>query len=180
MPTLEVRRHSIRKHDGGSQLSQEGVALARRLGAGMGPFVKVVTSVVPRARETALAMGFAVDHELVTLSADPELYAEASVVEWASAEAPFGELAAIIAKGGAFANYAHSMAAVWRDLLTPLTGSDSVLLVGHSGELEAGLIACFPEEDHAAWGQFFGPCEGARLHFANELSYFDGVEILRV
>lgn len=67
MATLEARRHSPRKNTGGSQLSQAGVDLARKLGESMGPFTVVATSVVPRARETALAMGFAVAQELVTL-----------------------------------------------------------------------------------------------------------------
>ena len=60
MKTIELRRHSFRKQGGGSQLSQQGVTYARHLGATMGPFAYVVTSVVPRARETAIAMGFAV------------------------------------------------------------------------------------------------------------------------
>jgi hypothetical protein len=142
--------------------------------------VKVVTSVVPRARETAVAMGFAVDHELVTLASDPELYAEAMVVDWTDTGTPFAELAAIISADGAFSSYAHSMAALWRDLLTPLTGHDSVLIIGHSGEIEATLIACFPEADHAAWGQFFGPCEGARLSFDNKFNYFNDLNLLRI
>src|SRR5687768_3727441 len=107
MPTLEIRRHSIRKPGGGSQLSQEGVDLARRVGTGLGPFARVVTSVVPRARETAIAMGFAVDHEIVTLGTDPGLYAEASTVDWGAAPHPFAELARVIAEDGAYNVYAH-------------------------------------------------------------------------
>jgi broad specificity phosphatase PhoE len=87
----------MRKHGGGSQLSQEGVALAREVGASMGPFVCVVTSVVPRARETAVAMGFAVDHELVTLASEPDIYAEAAAVERTAHASPFEALASIIA-----------------------------------------------------------------------------------
>lgn len=133
--TLEIRRHSLRKNTGGSQLSQAGVELARKLGDSMGPFAVVATSVVPRARETALAMGFAVDQEMVTL------------------------------------------AALWRDLLTPLAEQDAALVIGHSGELESALVACFPDADHAAWGGPFNPCEGARLTFTNR---FTTVEFLRV
>jgi hypothetical protein len=55
--TLEIRRHSLRKNTGGSQLSQQGVELARSVGATMGTFAVVATSVSPRARETAVAMG---------------------------------------------------------------------------------------------------------------------------
>lgn len=60
MKYLEVRRHSMRMKPG-IHLSQDGVALARRVGDHMGPFARVVTSTLPRAYETALAMGFAVD-----------------------------------------------------------------------------------------------------------------------
>ena len=38
MKTLEIRRHSLRKAGGGSQLAQAGVDYARKLGATMGPF----------------------------------------------------------------------------------------------------------------------------------------------
>jgi broad specificity phosphatase PhoE len=180
VPVLEVRRHSIRKPGGGSQLSQEGVDLARRLGSGLGPFVRVVTSVVPRARETAIAMGFAVDHEVVTLGSDPGLYEQASTVAWGRSTQPFADLARLIADDGAYKRYAHAIAAVWRDLLTPLRDDEAVLVIGHSGELEAALVACLPHADHASWGGFFGACEGARLAFDGEPAHFNSIEFLRL
>src|SRR4029453_18854799 len=65
MRWLEVRRHSLTKKGAargrGSHLSAEGVALARLVGASLGPFASVVTSASPRAIETAVSMGFAVD-----------------------------------------------------------------------------------------------------------------------
>lgn len=180
MSVLEIRRHSHRKLTGGSQLSQEGVDLARRVGEGLGPFAIVATSVVPRARETAVAMGFAVDQEVVTLSADADLYREAESSRWWRDPEPFTRLAAAIDEGGAYAKYAHSMAALWRDLLTPLAADERALFVGHSGEMEAALVACFPTADHAAWGPAFGPCEGARLAFEGDPPFFSALEILRV
>ena len=62
-----------------------GVDLARRIGENCAPFARVVASVVPRARETALAMGFAVDQELVTLLAgDDGAYDEIGAFDWSS------------------------------------------------------------------------------------------------
>ncbi|NYE72030.1 histidine phosphatase family protein [Microlunatus parietis] len=177
MATLEIRRHSLRKTGGGSQLSQAGVDLARRIGQSMGPYDLVATSVVPRARETALAMGFAVDHEVVTLGSDPGLYAEGEEGGLAQAENPFPVLAELIRSGGAYHRYAHSIAALWRDLMTPLPATGSVLVVGHSGELEATLVACLPDADYTAWGPRFGCCEGARLTFTD---HFTGVEFVRL
>ena len=62
MRHLEIRRHSIRSRPD-QHLSREGVTLARRVGGTMGRFARVITSREPRAFETAIAMGYAVDHQ---------------------------------------------------------------------------------------------------------------------
>lgn len=65
---LEIRRHSLTKkgtaRGRGSHLSARGVALARVVGAELGGFGYVVTSASPRAIETAVAMGYAVDNAI--------------------------------------------------------------------------------------------------------------------
>jgi len=180
MSILEIRRHSLRKDGGGSQLSQQGVDHARAVGATIGPFTRVVTSVVPRARETAIAMGFAVDYEIVTLAGDPAIYAEAEAVRWWEAAQPFGALAELVLGLGAFSLYAHSLAALWRDVLTSLPPDATALFIGHSGELEAALIACYPHADHDSWGRGFAACEGARLKFEGEPAHFRDFEMLRL
>jgi broad specificity phosphatase PhoE len=177
--TLEVRRHSLRKIGGGSQLSQAGVDLARRVGASMGPFACVATSVVPRSRETALAMGFAVDQELVSFVTDDTVAADYEQTRWWEAPAPFVALAEVVAAGGAAHRHATAMVALWRDLLMALPDGAAALVIGHSGQLEAALVGCFPDADHAAWGGQLGCCEGARLAFDGEPPRFTGVTILR-
>lgn len=179
MKTLEVRRHSMRKTGGGSQLSQEGVAHARALGATLGPFACVVTSVAPRARETALAMGFAVDYEIVSAPDDDAIYAELEGSRWWEASHPFVEAAAIVATQGAAWRYAQKLLMAWRDMLTPLPAGSNALFIGHSGELELALVAAFPRADHAQWGGCFRHCEGARLTFAGELARFTDLQLLR-
>ena len=180
MSILEVRRHSTRKTGAGSQLSQEGVNLAREVGAKIGPFTKVIASVSPRSRETAIAMGFAVDHEIVSLSMDGEVFRSASEYPWWAEVHPFVGLAKALTADNAYTRYAQSMAGLWRDLMTPMADEDSVLVIGHSGEIEAPLVSCFPHADYASWGQTFGPCEGARITFEGEPAYFTGIEIVRV
>lgn len=179
MKTLEVRRHSLRKQGGGSQLSQAGVDYARRLGASMGPFAYVATSVSPRARETAIAMGFAVDQEIVTLASDEAVYAEMEISGWWQTPQPFVTLAAVVATQGATWRYGSALIACWRDILTPLPAGTAALVIAHSGDLEIALATCFPKADHAAWGGPFGYCEGARLVFAGEPARFTAVELLR-
>src|SRR5512134_1948647 len=100
MKTIEIRRHSIRSKPG-DHLNQPGVTLARLVGENLGPFDRVVTSTLPRAIETAIAMGFGVDelNELMSFSGD-DVERE---VPWPSTPA---EYAAVIRKGGAVARYA--------------------------------------------------------------------------
>jgi hypothetical protein len=124
-------------------------------------------------------MGFAVDYELVTLTFDKEVYAETAASRWWEAAQPFAALAADRATKGAMWRYGHALAALWRDILTPLPEDAAALVIGHSGELEIVLVACFPWADHTTWGGPFGPCEGARLVFAGEPAHFQAVEILR-
>jgi len=179
MKILEIRRHGMRKQGGGSQLSQQGVSEARKLGASLGPFAKVVTSVVPRARETAIAMGFAVDYDIVTLVSEDAFYEEAEQTLWWQDPQPFASLASIIARKGATWRYAHGLLAMWRDILMPLPDDSAALLIGHSGELEIALVACFPHADHAGWGEPFGLLEGARLQFGGEPEHFIAFEFVR-
>jgi broad specificity phosphatase PhoE len=176
---LEVRRHSHRKTGGGSELSQAGVDLARRCGVRLGPFTTVTTSVSPRARETAVAMGFAVDHEVVTLVQDPDLYEEHGS-QWYTEPQPYAALARLLDARGPHWRYASSLAGLWRDLLTPLGRHDSVLFVGHSGDLEAALVATFPAADHASWGGLLGPCEGATLTFGGAPGRFTDLALVRL
>src|ERR1700722_14239343 len=65
MRSIEIRRHSYTKKGAdrgkGSHLSARGVAVAREIGKHSSPFDLVLTSLVPRTLETALAMGCAVD-----------------------------------------------------------------------------------------------------------------------
>jgi broad specificity phosphatase PhoE len=180
MKTLEIRRHGMRKQGGGSQLSQQGVSEARKLGASLGPFATVVTSVVPRARETAIAMGFAVDYEIVTLVSEEAFYEEAEQTRWWQNPQPFAALASVIARKGPTWRYAHGLLAMWRDILMPLQDASAALLIGHSGELEIALVACFPDADHTKWGAPFGLLEGARLQFGGEPEHFITFEFARV
>lgn len=179
MQTLEIRRHSLRKQGGGSQLSQQGVDYARRLGATMGPFAYVATSVVPRARETAIAMGFAVDQEIVTLVSDEDVHAELGASRCWESDHYFVAVATVLAAKGPTWRYANALLALWRDLLTPLPEGAAVLVISHSGELEIVLVACFPDADHASWGGALAPCEGARLLFDGEPARFTRIELLR-
>jgi len=172
MKTIEIRRHSIRSKPG-DHLNQPGVTLARLVGQNLGPFDRVVTSTLPRAIETAIAMGFGVDelNELMSTTGN-DVEREAP---WPLSPAGYAE---VIREGGAASHYANQLMQAYIKLANYLMDGRSALVVNHGGVAEMGAIACLPDVDHFAWGSHFDYCEGIRLFWDNG-KFVDG-EILRV
>jgi broad specificity phosphatase PhoE len=161
MKTIEIRRHSIRSKPG-DHLNQAGVSLARRVGEQLGPFERVVTSTLPRAFETAIAMGFAVDQQLELMSSygmDVEYE-----VPWPQ---PFAIYAKAVRRGKATAEYATRLAGYYAELAASLAENGAALVVNHGGILEMGVVTAFPEADYESWGESADYCEGARLFWKN-------------
>jgi broad specificity phosphatase PhoE len=167
MRWLEVRRHSLTKKGAargrGSQLSAEGVALARLVGALLGPFASVVTSASPRAIETAVAMGFAVDGTMEL----PSGYVPGEVEhhdQWRWPR-PYRTYAELLGRGGRLAAVAQAHQAAWTRAVQAVPEGAAALVVCHGGGIEPGLVACLPDADHGSWGAPFSHCDGARLGF---------------
>jgi broad specificity phosphatase PhoE len=170
--TIEIRRHSIRSKPG-DHLNQSGVTLARLVGENLGPFDRVVTSTLPRAFETAIAMGFAVDEQIELMgSYGSDVERE---VPWPQS---FAAYAKAVKWNGAALQYADQLAAYYADLADYLANDRAALVINHGGVLELGVVASFPGADYESWGEEADYCEGARL------SWEDGkcvnAEILRV
>jgi len=168
MRWLEVRRHSLTDkdtaRDRGSALSAEGVVLARRVGEALGPFAYVVTSTSPRAIETAVAMGFAVD-DTVEL---PSGYVAGEVEhheQWRWPR-PYRTYAELLARPSGIATVAEAHRRIWKRVVEAVPdGAAAALVVGHGGGIEPALVACLPDADHESWGAPLGHCDGARLGF---------------
>src|SRR5690606_22392239 len=157
MRVLDIRRHTMRRKPG-AHLSREGVALARKVGEDAQPYDLVVTSTVPRAVETAIAMGLEVDQCLDELGQLPDpVYAE---VGWPR---PFAHIAAAVAAGGPAARFAKEQARLWEDIAGQVPDGGRALIVSHGLFVELGAVASLPDADHAAWGEAIGYCEGIRL-----------------
>jgi broad specificity phosphatase PhoE len=171
MKTLEIRRHSIRSPLG-NHLNQTGVMLARWVGQDIGPFERVVTSTLPRAFETAVAMGFAVDEQNELLNT----YGGAIEKE-APWPQPFASYAEIVKRGGAAAKYADTLAKYYTDMMNTISEGRSALVINHGGVVELGVVACLPGLDFSAWGDSVKYCEGARLYWDDR---FIRAEVLRV
>jgi broad specificity phosphatase PhoE len=172
MKIIEIRRHSIRS-SGGDHLNRQGVALARKVGNGIGPFDFVVTSTLPRAFETAIAMGFAVDEQNDIMNT----YG-AAVEREAPWPMPFHHYAEIVMQDGAAAKYAYKLADYYGILLDRIPEGGSALIVNHGGVVELGVVACLPDADFSAWGDAVDYCEGARLFWDD--GRFTRGEVLRV
>ncbi|MDP1547816.1 MAG: phosphoglycerate mutase family protein [Anaerolineales bacterium] len=162
MKILEIRRHSIREI-GGDHLSQRGVSLARKIGQGIGPFDFVATSTLPRAFETAIAMGFAVNGQNELMNT----YGGA-VEREAPWPMPFFHYSEIVKQGGAAAQYANQLMEYYARIMRRLAEGGSALMVNHGGVVELGVVACLPDEDFSTWGDAVDYCEGARLFWDDD------------
>jgi broad specificity phosphatase PhoE len=172
MKTLEIRRHSIRSKPG-DHLNQSGVTLARLVGENLGPFDRVLTSTIPRAFETALAMGFAVDEQIELMSsygADVERESP-----WPQS---FAASSKAVKHNGAAGRYAKNLAKYYAELAHHLADGRAALAINHGGVLELGVVACLPKADYESWGDAVDYCEGARLFW--EDGKFVNAEVLRV
>lgn len=172
MSTIELRRHTMRAKPG-QHLNQAGVTLARRVGDGLGPFNRVITSTLPRAFETALAMGFAIDEQLDALAQMGD--AVDREIRW---PAPFGEISQVMQQNSAVAEFGARLARLLRAIARELPDAGMALIISHGGIVEAAAVACVPDADHASWGDHLGYCEGVRLTFS--AARFERGEILRV
>jgi broad specificity phosphatase PhoE len=149
---LEVRRHSSTRKGPGSSLSQEGVTLARRVGAGLGPFDLVVVSDIPRTLETALAMGFAVDAIDPALTAHDEAIHRQVEARGLGKRLAFAEWARLAAEPGPVAAHARLQRERWLAVAARLPASGSALVLSHGGTIEPGVVVSLPDAIWAEWG----------------------------
>jgi broad specificity phosphatase PhoE len=171
MKTLEIRRHSIRSQPG-DHLNQEGVTLARLVGQTIGPFDRVVTSTLPRAFETAIAMGFAVSEQNELMSTyGHDVDKEAP---WPMSFAQYREA---FERGRAAMKYAKKLASYYASLMESISEGHSALVINHGGVVEIGVVGCLPDFDFSSWGGPVEYCEGARLYWEGR---FVRAEELRV
>ena len=162
MKYIEFRRHSKRNRPS-PHLSQEGVELAREIGEKLGPFYKVYSSSAPRAIQTTVAMGFAIDVIIEQISVTPaEIEKE---VKWGM---NFHEYASVIRKGHKTAEYSIKMANYLLELSHDIPENNALLFTSHGGLIEIATIGCLPDLDYSKWGEALEECEGIILTIENK------------
>jgi broad specificity phosphatase PhoE len=156
----------------GQHLSQAGIALARLVGSALGPFGLVVTSAIPRAVETSIAMGFEVHETLDALGNLP-----GDVLDEVGWPSPFARVARAVALGRRSAEFAEYQAGLWRSIVERVPDSEQALIITHGSFVELGAVASVPESDYDVWGDAIGYCEGVRLSYDGAITK---CEVLRV
>lgn len=154
---LDIRRHTMRRKPG-HHLSQEGLDLARKVGATLGPYAAILTSDLPRAIETAVAMGFAVGGTSRELAEHPETLPDR--IGW---PAPLESMRAAL---GAFADVAEAASqqvSVWSRFAAGIPDHASGLIITHGALLEIGTIRLLENLGMAVVGPPFAYCEGIRI-----------------
>ncbi|HTW39792.1 MAG TPA: histidine phosphatase family protein [Thermoplasmata archaeon] len=173
MRTLEHRRHS-RRDASGVQLNPEGRALARKVGGSMPRFDRVITSPKRRAVETATALGFPVDATEPALGEMPD---DAGVPFEPDPPRTFEEYARWAEQSRAMGEFARSQAHLWERELERVPEGGALLMISHSGVVEAGAVAALPRVART-WGPLLGYLEGVRLRW-DGTRWVSG-EVLRV
>jgi broad specificity phosphatase PhoE len=154
-------------------LNQDGVTLVREVGERSGSFQRVITSTIPRAFETAIAMGYAVDETIGFLGT-----IEDGVEEEISWDAGFSEFSKEYAKDGVFANWCNNLAKFQQKLINNLPDGSRILIISHGGIVEASAVGLLPEFDFSNWNHSISYCEGIKITY--EFESFTSIEFLTV
>lgn len=173
MVILEVRRHAERSLTvgGASALTAAGRAAATALGKAGGPFALVVSSPLPRAKETATLIGGRLD------AADPALLPDVGGAGIFGDTGTLDGWERVLQRPDARA-FGDEQVAAWAALARRVRDGERVLAISHSGlvELPAALIAHTLTVKLA--GPAFGFLEGVRVSF--EQGTPAAIEVVRV
>jgi broad specificity phosphatase PhoE len=158
MRVLEHRRHS-RRDPGGLHLNEAGVALARRVGATLGPFARVVTSPIPRAAETVVELGLRADAEVPGLGVMPD---DANFPGDPARLTTFQDYVDLYERSERMREFAQGQLDLWSRELEQVPEGGRLLLISHGGLIESGAVAAVGRRA-AGWGPLLGYLEGVRL-----------------
>lgn len=160
---IEVRRHSMRRKPG-VHLSSDGISLARFASGTMGAFDRVITSDLPRACETAVAMGYEIDSTIEKLGS-----ISGELVKATGWPEPIPRIAENALRSRELRVFAERQSQVWRGLLDACAGNEQrVLIISHGAIMELGLLAAMEWRGFDHLGGVFGYCEGFRLIYDGE------------
>ena len=165
MPILEIRRHAERTDRGNEQsaLSAAGGEMAKALSKKSGPFALVLSSPLPRAKETAKLIGGRLD------AMEPGFLPE---MGGAIGDRIFGEMRAladwaeVLREREDARKFASEQLATWARVAMRVGEKDRVLAVSHGGIIELPAITLAQRLRTPLEGASFGYCEGVIVTYA--------------
>jgi broad specificity phosphatase PhoE len=177
MTTLEIRRHAERGDRGNEQsaLSPAGRAMAASVAKRAPTFALVLSSPLPRAKETAQLIAGRLD------GIEPGLLPEMGGV---IGDRIFGEMrtladwAEVLRERRDARQFATDQLATWARIAMRGGGKDRVLLVSHGGIIDLPAITLAQRLGTPLAGAAFGYCEGVAVTYAKGAP--TKIEVLRV
>ena len=177
MPTLEIRRHAERTDRGNEQsaLSAGGRAMAESLSKRTPKFALILSSPLPRAKETAQLIGGRLD------GIEPGFLPEMGGV---IGDRIFGEMrtladwAEVLREREDARKFAAEQLATWARVATRVGEKSRVLAVSHGGIIELPAITLAQRLRAPLEGASFGYCEGVVVTYAKGAP--TKIEVVRV
>jgi broad specificity phosphatase PhoE len=164
MSILEIRRHAERMNvkDDQSALSAAGRAMCERLAKDAPKYALVVSSPLPRAKETAERIAGRLD------GADPALLPDLG----GAAARMFGEMrtladwALLMRTDVSAQRFAEEQLPAWARIASRVGDKDRVLAVSHGGIVDLPAIVLAAKLGTTLHGASFGYGEGVRVTYA--------------
>ncbi len=177
MPNLEIRRHAQRTDRGNEQsaLSPAGRDMAQSLAKRVPKFALVLSSPLPRAKETAQLIAGRLD------GVEPGFLPE---MGGAIGDRIFGEMsslgdwAEVLRERDDARKFATEQLATWARVAMRVGDKDRVLAVSHGGIIELPAITLAQRLRTQLEGASFGYCEGVVVTYAKGAP--TKIEVVRV
>jgi broad specificity phosphatase PhoE len=172
MATLDIRRHAQRRDlaDSQSALSAAGREMCDRLAKVAPRYALVVSSPLPRAKETAERIGGRLD------GIDPGLLPD--IAQGITERRTLADWAALLRDQEDARRFAEEQLPVWSRIASRLEEKQTALAVSHGGIIDLPAVLLAQHLGTSLGGPAFGYCEGVRVTYAKGAPA--KVEVLRV
>lgn len=164
MPVLDIRRHAQRvdRADDASALSAAGRDMCARLARNATKYALVVSSPLPRARETATRIAGRLDAVEPGLLPDLGSYASSLFGELTT----LAEWARLLHEHPDASRFAAEQLPVWARLASRIGEKDQALAVSHGGIIDLPAVQLMEGLGMDIAGASFGYGDGVRVTYA--------------
>jgi len=159
MPILDIRRHAERRDlaDDQSALSAAGRATCERLAKSAPSYALVVSSPLPRAKETAQRIAGRFD------GIEPGLLPD--IAQGITERRTLADWAALMREQAEARRFAEEQLPTWARIASRVGAKDVVLAVSHGGIIDLPALLLAERLRTSIDGPAFGYCEGVRVTY---------------